>query len=81
MTVLAVYRDVAIDSYGEAGSQLPNFEHLWAPRDRVTKWRSQPTWAEPIYTAEMTQEEKYVAAEQAALAFSKPPASLLKTAK
>ena len=75
-TVLAVYRDVAIDSYyGEAAAVInyPISNTSWAapqPTDEGYKVAfSTDVNGEPVYTAEMTQEEKYVAAEQAALAF------------
>ena len=75
-TVLAVYRDVAIDSYyGEAAVAInyPISNTSWAapqPTDEGYKVAfSTDVNGEPIYTAEMTQDEKYVAAEQAALAF------------
>ena len=75
-TVLAVYRDVAIDSYyGEAAAVInyPISNTSWAapqPTDEGYKVAfSTDVNGEPIYTAEMTQEEKYVAAEQAALGF------------
>jgi len=75
-TVLSVYRDVAIDSYyGEAAAVInyPISNTSWAapqPTDEGYKVAfSTDVNGEPIYTAEMTQEEKYAAAEQAALAF------------
>jgi len=75
-TILAVYRDVAIDSYyGEAAAVInyPISNTSWAapqPTDEGYKIAfSTDVNGEPIYTAEMTQEEKYAAAEQAALGF------------
>jgi len=75
-TVLAVYRDVAIDSYyGEAASVInyPISNTSWAapqPTDEDYKVAfSTDGEGNPIYTAEMTQEQKYAAAEQAALKF------------
>jgi peptide/nickel transport system substrate-binding protein len=75
-TVLAVYRDVAINSYyGEAASVInyPISNTSWAapqPTDEDYKVAfSTDVDGNPIYTAEMTPEEKYVAAEQAALGF------------
>lgn len=75
-TVLAVYRDVAIDSYyGEAAAVInyPISNTSWAapqPTDEGYKVAfSTDVNGKPIYTAEMTQEEKYAAAEKAALAF------------
>jgi len=75
-TIMAVYRDVAIDSYyGEAAAVInyPISNTSWAapqPTDEGYKIAfSTDVNGDPIYTAEMTQEEKYVAAEQAALAY------------
>jgi peptide/nickel transport system substrate-binding protein len=75
-TILAVYRDVAIDSYyGEAASVInyPISNTSWAapqPTDEGYQIAfSVDVDGNPIYTAEMTQEEKYVAAEAAALGF------------
>jgi peptide/nickel transport system substrate-binding protein len=75
-TILAAYRDVAIDSYyGEAAVVInyPISNTSWAapqPTDEDYKIAfSTDVNGEPIYTAEMTPEEKYVAAEQAALGF------------
>ena len=75
-TVLAVHRDVAIDSYyGEAASVInyPISNTSWAapqPTDEDYKVAfSTDVNGDPIYTADMTPEEKYAAAEQAALGF------------
>ena len=75
-TVLAVYRPVAIDSYyGEAASVInyPISNTSWAapqPTDEDYKVAfSTDVDGNPIYTAEMTPEERYAAAEKAALAF------------
>lgn len=75
-TVLAVHRDVAIDSYyGEAASVInyPISNTSWAapqPTDEDYKVAfSTDVNGEPIYTPEMTMEEKYAAAEAAALGF------------
>jgi peptide/nickel transport system substrate-binding protein len=75
-TILAAYRDVAIDSYyGEAAVVInyPISNTSWAapqPTDEDYKIAfSTDVNGEDIYTAEMTPEEKYVAAEQAALGF------------
>ena len=75
-TVLAVYRDVAIDSYyGEAAAVInyPISNTSWAapqPTDEGYQVAfSVDVNGEPIYTAEMTADERYVAAEQAALGF------------
>jgi len=75
-TILAVYRDVAIDSYYGAAAAVINYpisNTSWAapqPTDEGYKIAfSTDVNGNPIYTAEMTQEEKYVAAEQAALAY------------
>ena len=75
-TILAVYRDVAINSYyGEAASVInyPISNTSWAapqPTDEDYKVAfSVDVDGNPIYTAEMTPEEKYAAAEKAALGF------------
>ena len=75
-TILAVYRDVAIDSYyGEAASVInyPISNTSWAapqPTDEDYKVAfSTDVDGNPIYTADMTPEQKYVAAEAAALGF------------
>jgi peptide/nickel transport system substrate-binding protein len=75
-TVLAVYRDVAINSYyGEAASVInyPISNTSWAapqPTDEDYKVAfSTDVTGNPIYTADMTPEQKYAAAEAAALAF------------
>ena len=75
-TVLAVYRDVAINSYyGEAASVInyPISNTSWAapqPTDPDYKVAfSTDVDGNPIYTADMTQEQKYAAAEKAALGF------------
>ena len=75
-TILAVHRDVAIDSYyGDAAVVInyPISNTSWAapqPTDPDYKVAySTGVDGEPIYTPEMTLEEKYAAAEQAALAY------------
>jgi peptide/nickel transport system substrate-binding protein len=75
-TILAVYRPVAIDSYyGEAASVInyPISNTSWAapqPTDEDYKIAfSTDVDGNPIYTADMTPEQKYAAAEQAALRF------------
>jgi len=75
-TILAVYRDVAIDSYyGEAASVInyPISNTSWAapqPTDEDYKIAfSTDIDGNPIYTADMTPEQKYAAAETAALGF------------
>lgn len=75
-TILAVYRDVAIDSYyGEAASVInyPISNTSWAapqPTDEDYKIAfSTDVDGNPIYTADMTPEERYPAAEAAALAY------------
>jgi len=75
-TLLAVYRNVAIDSYyGEAASVInyPISNTSWAapqPTDEDYKVAfSTDVAGNPIYTSDMTQEQKYAAAEQAALGF------------
>ncbi|MGV8026312.1 MAG: ABC transporter substrate-binding protein [Anaerolineaceae bacterium] len=75
-TILAVYRDVAINSYyGEAASVInyPISNTSWAapqPTDDDYKVAfSTDVDGNPIYTADMTSEQKYAAAETAALGF------------
>ena len=75
-TVLAVYRDVAIDSYygdGAVAIHYPISNTSWAaPQPTDEGYRvafSDDVNGDPIYTAEMTQEEKYDAALDAALGF------------
>lgn len=75
-TVLAVYRDVAIDSYyGEAASVInyPISNTSWAaPQPTDDDYQvafSVDVNGDPIYTSDMTPEEKYAAAEAAALGF------------
>ena len=75
-TVLAVHRDVAIDSYyGEAASVInyPISNTSWAapqPTDEDYKIAfSTDVEGNSIYTADMTPEQKYAAAEAAALSF------------
>jgi peptide/nickel transport system substrate-binding protein len=77
-TVIAVYRDVAIDSYyGEAASVInyPISNTSWAapqPTDEDYKVAfSTDVDGNPIYTAEMTQDEKYAAAIAAATGYFK----------
>lgn len=76
MTIFAVYRDVAIASYyGEAASIInyPISNTSWAapqPTDEGYQIAfSVDVNGNPIYTADMTQEQKYEAAKQAALGF------------
>jgi peptide/nickel transport system substrate-binding protein len=75
-TILAVYRDVAIDSYyGEAASVInyPISNTSWAapqPTDEDYAIAfSKDVAGNPIYTSDMTMEQKYAAAEAAALGF------------
>ena len=75
-TVLAIYRDVAIDSYyGEAASVInyPISNTSWAaPQLTDEDYEiafSTDVNGNPIYTADMIPEEKYAAAETAALGF------------
>lgn len=75
-TILAVYRDVAIDSYyGEAATVInyPISNTSWAapqPTDEDYKVAfSTDVDGNPIYTADMTPEQKYAAAEKAALGY------------
>jgi peptide/nickel transport system substrate-binding protein len=75
-TILAVWRDVAIDSYyGEAASVInyPISNTSWAapqPTDEDYKIAfSTDVAGNPIFTADMTPDQKYAAAEAAALGF------------
>jgi peptide/nickel transport system substrate-binding protein len=77
-TVLAVYRDVAYDSYyGDAAAVInyPISSTSWAaPQATDEGYRiafSVDVDGNPIYTSEMTAEEKYEAAKQAAIGFLK----------
>lgn len=76
MTVLAVYRDTAIDSYyGEAASviQYPISNTSWAaPQPTDEGYRnafSMDATGADIYTSGMSADEKYAAATAAALTF------------
>ncbi len=73
-TVISVYRDVAVDSYyGEYANVInyPISDTSWAaPRVTDEGYRiafSTDTEGNPIYTQAMTPEEKYAAAQKAAL--------------
>ena len=75
-TIYAVHRDVAIDSYYGEGASVINYpisNTSWAapqPTDEGYQFAfSIDVNGDPIYTAEMTEEEKYAAAEAAALGF------------
>jgi peptide/nickel transport system substrate-binding protein len=75
-TIFSAYRDVAINSYyGEAASVInyPISNTSWAapqPTDADYKVAfSTDVDGNPIYTADMTQEQKYEAASKAALGF------------
>ena len=75
-TVLAVYRDVSIDSYyGEAANVInyPISNTSWAaPQKSDSDYEvaySKDVNGNPIYTDDMTAEQKYDAALQAALGF------------
>ncbi|QRN83064.1 ABC transporter substrate-binding protein [Chloroflexota bacterium] len=75
-TIFAVHRDVAIDSYYGEGASVINYpisNTSWAapqPTDEGYELAfSTDVNGDPIYTAEMTMEEKYAAAEAAALGF------------
>lgn len=77
-TILAVYRDTAIDSYyGDAAAVInyPISTTSWAAPQATDEGYqvafSVDVDGNPIYTAEMTQEEKYDAAIQAAIGFFK----------
>ena len=75
-TVLAVYRDVAIDSYYGKWANVLNYpisDTSWAA-PKVTDAGYQVAFStdvndNPIYTDGMSDEEKYAAAKQAALGF------------
>lgn len=75
-TVIAVYRDVAVDSYyGEFANviQYPISDTSWAaPRLTDEGYEtafSRDVSGQAIYTQDMTAEERYEAAKQAALGF------------
>ena len=75
-TVIAVYRDVAVDSYyGEYANviQYPISDTSWAaPRPTDEGYRaafSLDVNGEPIYNSAMTNEQRYEAAQQAALGY------------
>lgn len=75
-TVIAVYRDVAVNSYyGSAAKviEYPISATSWAaPRATdagYVRAFSQSVTGEPIYTEDMTQEERYDAAKKAALEY------------
>ena len=77
-TVLSVYRDTAIDSYyGDAAAVInyPISTTSWAAPQATDEGYqvafSVDVDGNPIYAAEMTQEEKYAAALQAAIGFFK----------
>ena len=75
-TVIAVYRDVAVDSYyGEFASVIhyPISDTSWAaPRVTDQGYReafSVDVMGQPIYSPDMTPQERYRAAQEAALGF------------
>ena len=75
-TILSVYRDVAVDSYYGEGAAVINYpisNTSWAapqPTDEGYEIAfSVDVDGNPIYNPEMTQEEKYAAAEVAAAGF------------
>ena len=75
-TVIAVYRDVAVDSYYGEFANVVNYpisDTSWAaPRVTDPGYRvafSVDVEGRPIYTQTMTPEERYAAAREAALAF------------
>lgn len=75
-TVISVYRDVAVDSYyGEFANVInyPISDTSWAaPRVTDEGYKvafSTDVNGDPIYNDSMTADEKYVAAQQAALGF------------
>ncbi|MCB2209303.1 ABC transporter substrate-binding protein [bacterium] len=75
-TIMAVHRDVAIDSYYGEGASVINYpisNTSWAaPQPTDEGYRlafSVDVNGDPIYTSDMSQDEKYAAAEAAALGF------------
>jgi peptide/nickel transport system substrate-binding protein len=75
-TVIAVHRDLSIDSYYGEGASVINYpisNTSWAaPQPTDEDYRvafSVDVNGDPIYTADMSLEEKVAAAEQAALGF------------
>ncbi|MFT4143978.1 MAG: ABC transporter substrate-binding protein [Mobilitalea sp.] len=75
-TVLAVYRDVAVDTYyGDAASVInyPISNTSWAaPQKSDSDYKvaySTDAAGSPIYTADMSSEDKYAAALKAALGY------------
>ncbi len=75
-TIIAVHRDLAIDSYYGEGASVINYpisNTSWAaPQPTDEDYRvafSVDVNGDPIYTADMTLEEKVAAAEAAALGF------------
>ena len=87
-TVIAVYRDEAIDSYyGETASVInyPISSTSWAaPQvtdDGYTVAYSVDVNGNPIYTAQMTAEQRYEAALQAALTFFEKAGYTVKNGK
>ena len=75
-TIFAVYRDVAIDSYYGDGAIVINYpltSTSWAapqPTDDGYKVAfSTDVAGNPIYTSDMSSDDKYAAAKQAALGF------------
>lgn len=75
-TLFSVYRDVAIDSYyGDLATVInyPISNTSWAAPQATDEGYelafSRDVDGNPIYTSDMTEEEKYAAAQQAALGF------------
>jgi peptide/nickel transport system substrate-binding protein len=75
-TIMAVHRDVAIDSYYGEGASVINYpisNTSWAapqPTDEGYQLAfSVDVNGDPIYTSDMAMEDKYAAAEAAALGF------------
>jgi peptide/nickel transport system substrate-binding protein len=75
-TIIAVYRDIAINSYYGEGAKVINYSITscsWAspqPTDEDYKVAySVDVNGDPIYTADMTSDEKYAAAIEAAKGF------------
>ena len=87
-TVFAVYRDVSVNSYyGDAASviQYPISNTSWAapqPTDEgYVHAFSLDVNGNPIYTSDMTQEERYDAALQAALGYFEAAGFIVKDGK
>lgn len=87
-TVLAVYRDMAVDSYYSEAAEVINYPistTSWAAPQKsdsdYTVAYSVDVDGNPIYTAQMKAEDKYKAASQAALAFLEKAGYVIKDGK